>query len=204
MSMVDRLSRAVASKIVAARRRRRPAGLAVAVASAVAKRLGGPGRPSRRPGTFVASGPARRLAGPPAAAAASLAPRSLQGGRLAERVARQVASQIPESRLDFSREFSNIDVAKVAAAVVAKLDARRSKGLDPVDVIASQIAARLSVPRLQGSAAGATDFQNRIVSAVSEAVKQQRAVAAQLVEKAAAQAVATPAAAKADTKGDKA
>lgn len=195
MSRVDSLARAVLARIASKRRPRKPsAGLAGAVASAVAGRLNAPGgrkpaRPNRLAGA-VASAVAQRLgrSGAPAGAqarVASVAPKTLEGTRIAGRVARQVASRIPEARSDFGSDFAAVDVAKVAAAVIAKLDARKSKGIDHVDVLASQIASRLALPRIQGSAAGAVDFQNRIVAAVVDAVTQQRAKALEVAQVAA-------------------
>ncbi|WP_338702260.1 hypothetical protein V5279_45970 (plasmid) [Bradyrhizobium sp. 26S5] len=196
MSQVDSLARAVLARIASKRRpRKRAIGLAGAVASAVAGRLNAPGarksaRPNRLAGA-VASAVAQRLGQPggPADArpnAASAASKTLAGTQIASRVARQVASRIPETRSDFGSDFAAVDVAKVAEAVIAKLDARKSKGIDHVDVLASQIASRLASPRLQGSAAGAIDFRNRIVAAVVDAVTRQRAKAVEAAQQAVA------------------
>jgi hypothetical protein len=105
----------------------------------------------------------------------------LVGNRIADRVARQIASRIPEVRSDFASEFAAIDVGKVAAAVAAKLKERKGKSIDYVDLLASQIVAQLALPRIQGSTAGAVDFQNRMVAAVVDAVRKQRAEAVEPV-----------------------
>jgi hypothetical protein len=185
MTYADRVASAVVARLAAGRSRRPPPARDSAsfVASAVANRLNAVGkpRPQRRPqapglAAAIASAVGQHLAGVGTRAKpeVSLAPKSLHGARLAGRVAGQVASRVPETRGDFVSSFSAIDVAKVAASVVEKLGARKSKGIDHVDVIASQIASRLATPRIQGTAAGAADFQNRIIGAVAEALETNR------------------------------
>ncbi len=180
---------AVASRISArapAPARKPPGNLASVVASAVARRISG--APARKPvglAAAVASAVSARL-GIAAQGAAAAPERTLVASSIASSVARQVASRTLTTPIATGTKLASLDPAKVAAAVVAQIEARKAKAADHSTVLASQIVQRLANARLQGSAPDASQFATQLASAVVDAIAQQQA------RPAADQSTATP------------
>jgi hypothetical protein len=139
------LRAAVASAAAPVRQRRR--NLAAAVASAVARRL---------------------------APTAAVPERALVASRIAATVARQVASRTTAPPVAAGPSLTSLDPAKVAAAVIGRLDGLKGKAPDHNAILASQIVRRLASAKVQGSTPNATQFAGQLASAVVAALAQQK------------------------------
>lgn len=181
---VDRIASAVLRQIRPPRGRP-PASFRGAVASVSAPRTArrrGP-KPLDLLAAKLASAVSQRLAAGPAAAQG----RPLVASRLASGVVRNVTRQLGTKPGPEPIALSSIDPAAAAKALTEALTSDRLGATDPAAIVASTMLRRLSGIRLTGTPAEAREFQSRVASIVTAALRPAPAAAA-----AAAEAEAVP------------